>query len=70
MFKLNIKTFQEIASIHDAHYIIEGSVRKIGKMLKITAHLVHSDGKHIWSETYDRDIKDIFDIQEEIAAKI
>src|SRR6267378_2033196 len=48
--------------------VLEGSVRKSGKRLRITAQLVNAaDGYHLWSETYDRDMKDVFAIQEEIA---
>lgn len=51
--------------------VLEGSVRKSGTRLRITAQLVNvSDGYRLWSERYDRDLKDIFDIQDEIAHSI
>jgi adenylate cyclase len=51
--------------------VLEGSVRKAGNRLRITAQLVNaSDGYHLWSETYDRELKDVFEIQEEIARAI
>ncbi|MCB0288896.1 MAG: protein kinase [Calditrichaeota bacterium] len=52
-------------------HIIEGSVRKAGKRLRITAQLnsVH-DGYQLWSEKYDREMEDVFEIQEEIARAI
>ena len=51
--------------------VLEGSVRKSGNRLKITAQLVNAaDGYHLWSETYDREMKDVFVIQEEIANAI
>jgi len=51
--------------------VLEGSVRKSGKRLRITAQLVNAaDGYHLWSETYDREMKDVFAIQEEIAKSI
>lgn len=51
--------------------ILEGSVRRAGDCLRITAQLVNaSDGYHLWSERYDREMKDIFDIQEDIARAI
>jgi TolB-like protein len=51
--------------------ILEGSVRKSGNRLRITAQLVNAaDGYHLWSETYDREMKDVFAIQEEIAKAI
>jgi serine/threonine protein kinase/tetratricopeptide (TPR) repeat protein len=51
--------------------ILEGSVRKSGQRLRITAQLVNvEDGYHIWSGQFDREMKDIFDIQEEISLAI
>src|SRR3954471_25087777 len=51
--------------------VLEGSVRKSGNRLRITAQLVSAaDGYHLWSETYDREMKDVFAIQEEIANSI
>jgi TolB-like protein len=51
--------------------VLEGSVRKSENKLRITAQLISvKDGYHIWSETYDREMEDIFAIQDEIAAKI
>ena len=51
--------------------VLEGSVRKSGDNLRITAQLVNtSDGFHLWSRQYDRRLEDIFDIQEEIANSI
>ena len=51
--------------------ILEGSVRKVGKRLRITAQLINiSDGSHIWSERYDREMENVFDIQDEISLAI
>jgi tetratricopeptide (TPR) repeat protein len=51
--------------------ILEGSVRKAGKRLRITAQLVNvGDGYHLWSERYDREMDDIFTIQDEITTAI
>jgi len=51
--------------------ILEGSVRKAGNRVRITAQLINvDDGYHLWSETYDRDLDDIFAIQDEIARKV
>lgn len=48
--------------------VLEGSVRKAGNHLRITAQLVNTaDGYHLWSERYDREMKDVFEIQDEIA---
>ncbi len=49
-------------------YVLEGSVRKIGDHLRIAAQLVRADnGYHLWSETYDRDMQDVFKVQDGIA---
>ena len=51
--------------------ILEGSVRKDGDRVRVTAQLIDaSDGYHLWSETYDRELLDIFVIQEEIAKSV
>lgn len=52
-------------------HILEGSVRKSGNKLRITAQLIKvADGYHVWSEKYDRELNDIFEIQDEIALAI
>ena len=51
--------------------VLEGSVRKSGERVRITAQLIDvSDGAHIWSQTYDRTITDIFAVQDDVAAAI
>lgn len=51
--------------------VLEGSVRKAGERVRITAQLVNAvSGFHVWSETYDRDLKDIFALQTEIATAV
>ncbi len=51
--------------------VLEGSVRKAGNKLRITAELIKvADGYHVWSERYDRDMEDVFAIQDEIAQNI
>jgi TolB-like protein len=56
--------------LHVAH-VLEGSVRKSGNQLRITAQLIRADnGYHLWSQTYDRDATDIFKVQDEIAAAV
>lgn len=53
------------------NHVLEGSVRKSGQTLRITAQLIEADtGFHMWSNTFDRQLKDIFAIQDEIAAAI
>jgi len=53
------------------NHILEGSVRKSGNTLRITAQLIETDtGFHLWSETFDRQLEDVFAIQDEIAGAI
>jgi tetratricopeptide (TPR) repeat protein len=52
-------------------HVLEGSVRKSGNHLRVTAQLVRADnGYHLWSETYDRNLDDIFKVQDEIAGAV
>jgi TolB-like protein/DNA-binding winged helix-turn-helix (wHTH) protein/Tfp pilus assembly protein PilF len=58
------------AKLHVAN-VLEGSVRKSGNRLRVSTQLVRAtDGQHLWSETYDREMKDIFKLQDEIAAAV
>jgi eukaryotic-like serine/threonine-protein kinase len=51
--------------------VLEGSVRKAGRVLRMTAQLINvADGYHLWSERYDREIEDVFAVQDEIASTI
>jgi TolB-like protein len=70
-FKGKQATIAEIAStLHVAH-VLEGSVRKAGNTMRVTAQLIRaSDGVHLWSETYDREFKDVFKVQDEIATAV
>jgi len=62
---------QDIARDHGVRYVLEGSVRKSGRRVRITAQLIDAiDGHHLWAERYDRGLQDIFEIQDEIARKI
>jgi TolB-like protein/Tfp pilus assembly protein PilF len=62
---------QEIAKQLGVANIVEGSVRKNGEQLRITAQLIRAeDGFHIWSDTYDRAAEDVFNVQSEIAGSI
>jgi TolB-like protein/Tfp pilus assembly protein PilF len=61
----------EIARQLGVAYVVEGSVRKQGDKVRITAQLIKADGGfHVWSETFTRDLKDIFAVQDEIAGLI
>ncbi len=61
----------DIAARLGVRNIVEGSVRKSGSRVRITAQLIDADrGFHLWSETFDRDLTDIFAVQDELANKI
>ncbi len=61
----------EIAKQLGVAYVVEGSVRKSGDKVRITAQLIKAaDGFHVWSDTFTRDLKDIFAVQDEIAGLI
>jgi adenylate cyclase len=52
-------------------YVLEGSVRKAANRIRVTAQLIDAiSGSHLWAERYDRDLSDIFAVQEEIAASV
>ncbi len=62
---------QQVSEELGVRYVLEGSAQKIGNRVRITAQLIDATtGHHLWSEKYDRDMKDLFDLQDEIAHKI
>jgi adenylate cyclase len=70
-FKGKTPDLRELGNLLSVNYILEGSVRKSKNKLRITAQLIKvSDGFHMWSETYERQLIDIFDIQDEISLAI
>ena len=70
-FKGRSEDLREIGSALGVQHVLEGSVRKDGDQLRITAQLIKvSDGFHLWSETYDRELQDVFAVQDEISAAI
>jgi TolB-like protein/Tfp pilus assembly protein PilF len=70
-FKGQHVTLPEIAKELGVAYLLEGSVRKAGNKVRVTAELIRADnGYNVWSETYDRDLKDIFKVQDEIAGRV
>ena len=70
-FKGQNKDVREIAATLDVRAILEGSVQRAGDRVRITAQLIDaSDGKHLWSQSYDRQLDDLFAIQDEIAAAV
>jgi TolB-like protein/tetratricopeptide (TPR) repeat protein len=70
-FKGKNDDIRDIAIQLNVDKVLEGSVRKAGSRVRITAQLINaSDGFHIWSETYDRNLTDIFEVQDEISGII
>jgi adenylate cyclase len=62
---------QEVARELGAQYVVEGSVQKTEDRVRITVQLIDANtGHHVWADTYDRDLKDIFALQDEIAINI
>ena len=70
-FKGKNLTVQEIGRALQVESVLEGSVRKAGQRLRISAQVTNvSDGHQLWSERYDRDLTDVFELQDEIAKTI
>ena len=70
-FKGKQVDIRDIAITLNVDKVLEGSVRKAGSRVRITAQLINAaDGYHLWSETYDRNLNDIFEVQDEISGII
>src|ERR1700733_9997265 len=70
-FKGKQTTIADIAKALGVAHVLEGSVRKSGNTLRVTAQLIRTDnGYHMWSETYDRQLDDVFKMQDEIAGAV
>lgn len=70
-FKDQAADIREIGAKLDVGTVLEGSVRKSGDRLRITAQLINvTDGYHLWSERFDRRLEDVFEIQDEISLAI
>ena len=71
VFKGKSADFREIGAKLGVSHVLEGSVRKAGQRLRITAQLITcADGFHCWSERFDRELDDVFAIQDEIARAV
>jgi TolB-like protein len=70
-FKGKNEDIRTIARTLGVAHLLEGSVRKAGNQLRITAQLIRAaDGAHLWSESYERQLTDVFKVQEDIAAAV
>ena len=62
---------RKVARELGVHYVVEGSVRKAGKRVRVTVQLIDAEhDRHIWAERYDRDLEDIFELQDEVTHAI
>ena len=70
-FKSKQTTITDIARALNVAHVLEGSVRKAGNTIRIAVQLIRADtGFHLWSQTYDRTLDDIFKVQDEIAGSV
>ena len=70
-FRGENRSIPEIAMRLGVTYVVEGSVRRLGDQLRITAQLIRADdGFNLWSETYNNSTEELFDVQEDVAEKI
>ncbi len=71
VFKGQTRDIREIGRILGTRYVLEGSVRKIGNRVRLTAQLIDSlDGHHLWADRYDGSVDDVFDLQDRITQEI
>ncbi|SDC32890.1 TolB amino-terminal domain-containing protein [Ruegeria marina] len=70
-FKGRSVTHREVARELGVRYMLEGSLRRAARRMRITAQLIDCEtGAHVWAERYDRDIEDVFDLQDEITSSV
>ncbi len=71
IYKRSNKPLKKIASELGAQYVVQGSVRRSGDQVRISAHLIYpKDDRHVWDNNYDRDLKDVLQLQAEVAEAI
>jgi adenylate cyclase len=71
VYKGKAVNVQEVAKAFGVHYVVEGSVRKIANRVRITVQLIDAKtDRHVWAERYDRELADIFAMQDEVTASI
>jgi adenylate cyclase len=71
VYKGKAVNVQTVAKELGVQYVVEGSVRKAGNRVRITVQLIEAEtDRHLWAERYDRELKDIFDIQDEVTRTI
>ena len=71
VYKGRVVAISEVAHELGVRYVLEGSVRRAGGRVRVTAQLIEGEtGSHLWAERYDRDLEDIFEVQDEITQRI
>ena len=71
VFKGKAVDVTEVGRKLGVRYVVEGSVRRAGNRLRITAQLIEAEtGSHVWAERYDRDLEDLFAVQDEVTERI
>jgi adenylate cyclase len=71
VYKNRAVRIQEVAAEFDVQYVVEGSVRKAGNRVRVTVQLIDAESdRHVWAERYDRELEDLFAIQDEVTAAI
>ncbi len=71
VYKGKATKVQDVAKDLGVQYVVEGSVRKAGNRVRVTAQLIDAEAdRHVWAERYDRDLEDIFAVQDEITSAI
>lgn len=70
-FKGKSESLKDVGSKLDTQYLVEGSVRKAGQRVRVTAQLIDTQSDvHIWAERYERDLEDIFEVQDDLVRRI
>jgi TolB-like protein len=70
-YKGSVIDVKQVARDLGVQYVLEGSVRKAGDRVRITAQLIDGlTGRHVWAERYDRDLKDVFEVQDEVTEAV
>ncbi len=71
VYKDKVKNIKEVGRDLGARYVLEGSVRRAGNRVRLTAQLIDAQtNRHIWAERYDRSLEDVFEVQDELTGAI
>jgi adenylate cyclase len=71
VYKNRAVRIQDVAAEFGVQYVVEGSVRKAGRRVRVTVQLIDAESdRHVWAERYDRELADLFAVQDEIVARV